>query len=136
MTPGHLSVETHPDHPGLVRLRVAAQPPTPTPRLHCVVRFEDVTTARMHAHQHLRRHLVDIDSGLYRTDPLTACAAIAAIALPQRHIALDPELAADPRYTRLIDRTRIRNRRIDRLFNAVGLLALLLLLILALPVTP
>ncbi|AHF03780.1 hypothetical protein MARPU_07820 [Marichromatium purpuratum 984] len=128
MHSGHLIVETHPDHPGLVRLQACDQPPPVTSQLRCAIRFEDVDTARMHAHQRLRRRLVDVDAGLYRVDPITACAAIAAIALPHRRVMIDPAVESDPELATLIARYRAHNRRVDLVFNTIGAFALLLLL--------
>ncbi|RNE90360.1 hypothetical protein [Marichromatium sp. AB31] len=136
MHSGHLTVETHPDHPGLVRLQACDQPPSVTPQLRCAIRFEDVDTARMHAHQRLRRRLVDIDAGLYRVDPVTACAAIEAIALPHRRIMFDPAVESDPGLAPLIARYRTHTRRVDLVFNAIGVFALLLLLALGILLGP
>ncbi len=43
---------------------------------------------------------------------------------------LDPELAANPRLSAAIEQRRTRRRWINRAWNAVGILAILLLLLL------
>lgn len=131
---GYLLVETHPTHPGLVRIREADQAPAdaasaPGPRLRYAARFDDVSAARMHAHERLRRRLVDVDSGLYRGDAVTAVAAVEAISLSHRRIYLDPDLAREPRLAEAIAAHQIRQARIERIWRAVGLAAVLLLIL-------
>lgn len=131
---GYLLVETHPTHPGLVRIREADQAPTddaaaPGPQVRYAARFDDVAAARMHAHERLRRRLVDVDGGLYRSDPLTAVAAVEAIALRHRRIYLDPDLAREPGFAEAVAAHRARQARIGRIWQAVGAAAVLLLIL-------
>jgi hypothetical protein len=137
MRQGYLSVETHPDHPDQVRIVPSERAPdTPdatrpdqhAARVRCVVRFEDLDAATMHAHTALRRRLVDIDDHRYRVDPVTAVAAIDAIGLRHQRIHLDPELANDPALARAIEQLRARRQRRDVIWNGVGLTALIWLL--------
>ena len=95
-----------------------------------VAAFDSLAIALMHAQTALRRCLIDVEAGLYRTDPLTAVAAVDAIDLRHQVRYLDPELAADPRLSVLTGQRRARRRRIDRVWTAVGILAILLLLLL------
>ena len=83
----------------------------------------------MHAHTALRRGLIDIDAHLSTADPVTAVGAIDAIVLSHRRVYLDPELAADPALEAEIGRRRRMHRRIDRIWNGVGIAAILLLII-------
>jgi len=133
MQGGYLLVETHPTHPGLVRIRTADQAPAgraggDQPRLRYAARFDDISAAQMHAHSQLRRGLVDVDSGLYRADPITAVAAAASIGLRHRQIYLDPELASNPRLDAEIARRCARRQRISAIWDAVGIGALIFLL--------
>lgn len=135
MQGGYLLVETHPAHPGLVRIRTAEQAPAEpvnddaeAPRLRYAARFVDLSAAQMHAHELLRRHLVDVDSRLYRADAITAVSAAASIGLSHRRVYLDPELAADPALAEAIARRRTRRQRAWRMWDAIGIGALLFLL--------
>ncbi|MGE5152517.1 MAG: hypothetical protein ACM3ST_00745 [Bdellovibrio bacteriovorus] len=140
MRQGYLLIETHPNVPGRIRLStsdrlpgapqdLAASEPPARPQTRYVALFTDLAVASMHAHSALRRDLVDIDSRLYRTDPVKAVAALESIALSHRRIYLDPELAADPRLDAEIARRRARQRRRDQVWNGIGILAVLLLLL-------
>jgi hypothetical protein len=138
MRQGYLLIETHPDHPGQVRLQGAEHlpdqsptdsVPSPHPRVRYAARFGDLDTALMHAHTALRRRLIDIDARLYGADAAMAVAAVDAIDLSHRRIYLDPDLAADPALEAEIGRRRRRHRCIDRIWNGIGIAAVLLLII-------
>ncbi len=136
MRHGYLIVESHPDHPGLVRVAALDQWPTgpatghqSPAQTHYVVLFADIGTALMHAHTALRRHLVDIDTRLYQADPVFAVAAVSALELPHRPIYLDPGLIDSPALAEGIAQRQRRYRRNDRAWNLVGILAILFLLL-------
>jgi hypothetical protein len=140
MRQGYLLIETHQGFPERVRLLTADRPPgttldtapaglSVTPQIRYAARFSDLDAALMHAHTALRRQLIDIDAHLYRIDPVRAVAAVEAIALPHRQVFLDPELKSDPLLRTEITRRQRRQRLTDRIWNGVGALALLLLLI-------
>jgi hypothetical protein len=99
------------------------------PQIRYAALFNDLNVALMHAHTALRRGLIDIDAQLYRANPARAVAAIDAIDLSHRRVYLDPELAADPALDAEIGRRRRMRRRIDRIWNGVGIAAILLLII-------
>ena len=143
MHSGYLIVETRADHAGRVRIYSAARQPTllaesqtpasEDPAIPCiryVAVFDSLDVALMHAQTALRGCLIDVDAGLYRTDPLTAVAAVDAIDLRHQVQYLDPALAADPRLSAATEQRRTRRRWIDRAWTAVGILAILLLLLL------
>jgi hypothetical protein len=141
MRAGYLTLETHPAHPGLVRLRgLEAAPPTPAPppadgdapTLRFAARFSDLDAALMHFHSGLRRALVDLDGRLYRAPLGDAVAVAEAIELPHRRVFIDPALAHDQRLANTVETLHRRHRRWDRFFNAVGIAALVLLAIRAL----
>jgi len=92
-------------------------------------RFDDLSAAHMHAHAALRRCLIDVDEGIYRSDPVSAIAAVSAIDLSHRVAYLDPGLESDPALVRTIAERRKRRELADRIWQAVGVIAALFLLI-------
>jgi hypothetical protein len=132
---GYLLVETDKRHPKLVRIReTASAPPLPARErpgsvVRYAARFDDVSAARMHAHTALRHRLVDVDAGLYRSDPIAAVAAVDASDLTHRRFYLDPLLANDPALDTAIAYRRQRRRIVDRIWHIVGGLAILLLVV-------
>lgn len=137
MTPGYLSVLTHDQHPGLVRLEVhvdlpdtASMPDSPM-RLRYVARFNDSDAALMHAHETLKRRLLDPDAHLYRVPLECAIAAVASLDLRHREIFMDSGLPAQSlaAIDHRIQRLQERHRRRERLFETVGYIAVGLLLL-------
>jgi hypothetical protein len=133
---GYLGVETHPDHPGMIRLVLAEHLPsaaTPDPdggRLRFAARFNDSEAALMHAHELLRRSLVDVDSHRYRAGSEDAIAAIESLALSHHDVYLDPDLDAGARErieTRR-DAFERRRRRSELIFQTLGYLGIGMLL--------
>jgi hypothetical protein len=137
MDRGHLIVETSDARPDWVRIYTSETPPPlpargepasgPRPRL--VVYFNDLSAARMHAHELLRRRLLDPEAGLYRATAVEAAAAVESIALTHRRVYLDPDLAARPGLHEGTSRLRARRLRADRTWRIVGAAAVLLLVI-------
>ncbi len=131
-------VQTRPDRPGLVRVLASeAAPGLPDhqggasnePRVRYVGSFNDLDAAQMHAHAALRHGLVDVETHLYRADPLDAVAKVDAIELPHRVLYLDPALAAEPRFAALGERLKSNHRRVDWIWRAAGVAGILLLLL-------
>lgn len=139
MRSGYLIVATRADRAGLVHIystdrqpAQAAESQDPAmPRICYAASFGSLDVALMHAQTALHGCLIDVEAGLYRTDPLTAVAAVDAIDLRHQVQYLDSELTANPRLSAAIERRRTRRRWINRAWNAVGILAILLLLLLA-----
>jgi hypothetical protein len=133
MHTGYLFIETHAGRPGLVRLAVAKRPPviddgpaTAQRRIRYLARFNDGDAALMHAHALLRRHLVDVNSRLYRADLASAIAAAQSLGLAHERLYLDPQLG-DAVLIRVETRTeelQRRRRTRDRLLYLLGYLAL------------
>jgi len=99
MQSGYLAIETHLDHPGIVRLVLSTEPPDPQAgahvdrRLRYVARFNDHEGALMHTHEILKRRLLDPDAHLYRVPLERAIAATESLDLKHRRIYLDPDLS-------------------------------------------
>lgn len=137
---GYLIVETRADRPGLVRVFGAPQAPSPAeietsdpsrPRVCYAAFFPALHVARMHAQTALRHSMVDAEAGLYRTDPVTATAAVDAIDLVHRRIFVAPEIESDPRLFAQIEKRCKRRRLANRIWTAVGILAIILLVLFA-----
>jgi hypothetical protein len=84
----------------------------------------------MHTHEILKRRLLDLDAHLYRAPLEHAIAAVESLDLRHRRIYIDPDLGDETRVeiARLTDQNRRRLRRKDALFEAIGYIALGLLL--------
>ncbi|WP_296807392.1 hypothetical protein [Thiocapsa sp.] len=137
---GYLVVETRADRPGLVRVFSTPQNPTPSdfeatdpsrPLIRYVAFFPALHVARMHAQTALRRGMVDAEAGLYRTDPVTAVAAVDAIDLSHRRVYLAPEIESDPAFAAAREQRRRRQRLANRIWTIVGVLAIILLVLFA-----
>jgi len=129
MHSGYLTIETDPSYPGTVRLRgMDAMPANHPTSLKYASRFTDLDAALMHFHRALRRQVVDLEQRVYRTPESNAIAVAEAIELPHRRVFIDPNLADNHDLTTEIDRLHRSHRHWDRLFDLVGVVALLLLL--------
>jgi hypothetical protein len=138
MHAGYLVIETNRSRPGIVRILEAASLPAEDrwgdqhregPRVRYIARFNDLSAGRMDAHRALRRRLMDVEGGLYRCEPLDAVAAVEASHLPHRTAYLDPDLAEDPRLSKIAATRRRRHRLADRIWRAIGVAAVLLLVL-------
>jgi hypothetical protein len=135
MDSGYLYLQTHADHPGMVRFlisdRLPSQGSNPPLRVSYIARFHDVESARMHVQNSLRHRLIDIDEHLYRVDLIDAIAVVAADNLGHEEIWIDDALAA-AEYDEIRSRTAIlrdRQRRSDEIWQWIGTGALVFLLI-------
>lgn len=133
---GFLAVETHQQKPGVVRLFLAEHSPAPElpggpqPEVRYVARFSDSEAALMHAHEHLKRRLVDPDARLYRVPVERAVAAVEAIGLRHHRVYIDPVLAEDESGAIAAETARLRRwaERKRRFFEAMGYIGIGLLL--------
>lgn len=133
---GYLSIETHEDHPGLLRLVLSGHSPDPEPTLHrvrrirYVARFNDREAGLMHTHEALKRHLLDPDTHLYRVSLERAIAAIESLGLSHRRIYLDPDLSAATRaqLDQFAARYRSRRQRLEAFFQTLGYIGVGILL--------
>jgi hypothetical protein len=136
MEEGYLVIETHAEHPRLVRVRKSETTPAEPvrgdqtdPRVRYIARFSDLSAAQMQTHARLRHHLVDVETGLYRCDPAIAVAAAQSLELRHRQIYLDPDLAEDEALGNAAAMHRRRHGLAERIWQAVGILAVVLLLV-------
>jgi hypothetical protein len=131
---GYLAVETHAEHPVLVHLVNSEREPDRRQsrfggRIRYVAKFRDIEAAGMHAHEFLRRSLVDVNNRLYRVDVSTAIAAICAIQLTHREIWRDPELteAELEKINHITKQHRKRQQRVETLIRIISYIALAML---------
>jgi hypothetical protein len=97
MRPGYLYLETRDDHPDMVRVRMSTELPSTQQgeegaSIRCISSYMDIDAAAMHVHEHLRRHLVDIDTHLYKVSLAEALAALETLSLTCRIVWTDPAI--------------------------------------------
>ncbi len=141
MNTGYLCISTHTDHPGLLRLLTSSQVPhLPNGRdasseiIRYGARFNDVQAALMHTHNLLRHCMLDSDARLYRVPLAQAIAAVESLGLAHERIYQDPGLEESllAQVTLETRQLRVRRKRCNRLIEAIGYLALGILLFQAL----
>lgn len=135
MKSGYLYLETHVQHPGLLRCLIKDRMPSTEAHagiaVRYVARFHDVEAAQMHLQNWLRRALLDIDEHLYQADLATAMAVVDSDDLRHERLWIDPELTEQERlrFQSLSEAYRTRRRRQDAVWLLVGRLALIFLLL-------
>ena len=97
MRSGYLYLETRDDHPGMVRVRMSTELPSTQQgeagaNIRAISSYQDVDAAAMHVHEHLKRHLVDIDRHLYSVSLAEALAALLTLSLTCRIVWIDPAI--------------------------------------------
>jgi hypothetical protein len=124
---GYLYLQTHPEHPGLVRFLVAERRPDPDrtdagASVRYIARFNDIDAARMHVQNALHRRLIDLDSRMYRTGLAEAIAVVEADNLSHEQVWIDPDLDENTlrQVGQLTEQGRARIRRWDRFWQTVG----------------
>ena len=136
MQAGYLTVETHAGHSGLSRLNLSSELPDPVPtgdaqpRIRYIAHFNDSDAALMHAHEILKRRLIDLDAHLYRVPAEHAAAAVESSDLRHRRVYLDPAFSDDSKLSidELSARFRNQRRRRDNVFQTMGYIGIALLL--------
>ena len=139
MRSGYLYLQTHQDHPELVRVLASEYVPStianaPLTAVRYIAHFNDMEVAKMHFHSEQRRYLVDIDSALYQIDILEGMATLEALDLRHQRVWIDPKLSALDlqRLDERVARHRRRHRRVDAIWRTVGYIAIALLAVSAL----
>ena len=136
MRAGYLYLQTHSDHPEMIRVLTSehsphnelGQPPTTIPY---IARFNDLDAAKMHFHNELRRKLVNIDANLYRVPLAEAIATIEAEELRHQRVWIDPALSASAlnQVETITAQQQKRHRRKNIIWRAVGVIAIFWLLL-------
>lgn len=139
MNSGFLSLITHPDYPGLVRTQIQDSLPELTSRedgseIRYLARFQDIDAALMHVQNMMRAALVDLENRIYRKPLEEMIACVEADALEHSRVWIDPALTAEEQahIDTMTEQLKSSRRRIDRIWQVVGLLGVLLLLLLSL----
>ncbi|MGD8911432.1 MAG: hypothetical protein PVI97_01615 [Candidatus Thiodiazotropha sp.] len=127
MKTGYLTLETHPDHQDMVRVKIMddlpnTQATTHGSQIRYIARFNDIEAGQMHLHNILHNDLVDLDNHLYLIDLKLAIAAIEADRLSHTRVWIDPSLS-DSERTLIDEQTnkfKQRHKRWDRIWLFVG----------------
>ena len=135
MKNGYITIETHPDHPGQIRVITSdIQPEPPTGidggTIRYIAGFNDVATAQMHVHEALKRKCEDIDARRYHAEIVEAIAAAESVELRHERIWMDPALdeSALAAIKEKVNKSHQRHRLIDRIARIVGGIAVALLI--------
>ena len=115
MSVGYIALQTHPEHPGLVRVVTLERVPEAKGGhldgdLRYILLYSNAFVARMHIHEGLRRRLVDIDQGLYRCDLGMAMAVCDTVAFHHKRVWQDPSVSEDTLASRAEWRARLEKR--------------------------
>lgn len=136
MKTGFLTLETHPDHSGLVRVRIVDKMPTLSTQadgteIRYVARFQDIEAGQMHVQNMMHRSLVNLEQRIYHRALAEMIACVEADELDHTRVWMDPavEGSESHRIADLVVRHRRHQRRIDLIWQSVGIAGLILLLI-------
>jgi hypothetical protein len=136
MKTGFLTLITHPEHPDLVRARILDEPPElkrqeDGSEIRYVARFKDGEAGLMHVQNAMHADLVDLESRIYRNSLSNMIATIEADSLDHKRIWLDPAIPLEEREQ--IDSLTLQKQKskqhIDRIWQIIGALAVLFLLL-------
>jgi hypothetical protein len=136
MKTGFLSLITHPEHPGLVRARIHYKLPElkrqkDGSEIRYLARFRDSEAGLMHVQNAMHAALIDRDNRVYRKPLAKMIACVEADNLDHERIWIDPQIPAEE-LERIDTQTRQRKvsqRPTDLIWQIVGYLGLLLLLL-------
>jgi hypothetical protein len=136
MKTGFLSLTTHPEHPGLVRARIHDKLPelqrqNDGGEIRYLARFRDSEAGLMHVQNAMHAALVDREQRIYCKSLVKMIACVEADTLDHERVWIDPEIPAEE-LEQINTQTRQRKvlrRRIDLIWQIVGYLGLLLLLL-------
>ena len=101
MEVGYLSLETHPDRPGMVRLVSSETDPRTektregSGKTRFILRFKDIDAAFLHAQTAMRRKLADLNNRLYNKTLGEAMGDLQAIQLDHEVVWTDPDISDD-----------------------------------------
>lgn len=136
MKAGFLTLETHPDHSGLVRVQMRDSLPElkrqeDGTEIRYVARFQDLEAGQMHVQNEMHRYLVDLENRIYRKALSEMIACVEADGLDHARVWIDPAISEkeSEHIASMILRLRKRHEMVDRIWQAVGIAGLVLLLI-------
>jgi hypothetical protein len=136
MKAGFLTLETHPEHSGLVRVRMRDHMPELTGQedgteIRYVARFQDLEAGQMHVQNTMHHYLVDLENRIYRKDLSEMIACVEADELDHTRVWVDPAISEkeSKHIKALVLRLRKRHKTVDLIWQAVGVTGLILLLI-------
>lgn len=139
MSGGYVYIETHPDHPGHLRLLQSEQQPAPDAgsegsSIRYIVRFNNLFRGYQVLQGQFSHEIVDTDQGLFKVELLDAIAKVETSPLSGERIWLDPELERDAgdQLAQRIGAIKQKRLRVDRLWKTVGFVFVALLLLRAL----
>lgn len=139
MKSGFLCLQTHLEHPGLVRIvsldKLPALPSENGPAaIRYVACFNDLEAGEMHLYQLIRRGLWDLEHRLYRGELEKIIADLESVDLEYRRIWMDPSFgkAQLDAIARRSSRRKRERRYRQFAWHAAGAAGVLLLLLLAL----
>ncbi|MCU7936528.1 MAG: hypothetical protein KZQ99_16900 [Candidatus Thiodiazotropha sp. (ex Dulcina madagascariensis)] len=127
MKTGYLTLETHPEHRGLVRVLVKEELPNTQAasygsKIRYIARFDDIEAGQMHLHNLLHHTLIDLDNHIYRIDLDWVIAAIEAVDLRHNRVWIDPSLSDSEK--QVIDaqtaKLKLRHKRWNTFWLIVG----------------
>ncbi|MBV2094894.1 MAG: hypothetical protein AB2593_11025 [Candidatus Thiodiazotropha sp.] len=127
MKTGYLTLETHPEHQGMVRVMVKDELPNTQDgsygsHVRYIARFNDIEAGQMHLHNMMHNQLVDLDNHIYRIDLNRAIAAIEADDLNHARVWIDPSLSDSDRsqIDQQASRFKLRHKRWNTFWLFVG----------------
>lgn len=136
MKTGFLTLITHPDHQGLVRVIIRDRLPEIKKQddgseIRYVARFEDIDAGMMHVQNIMHSALVDLENRIYRGSLPQIIATVEADYLDHSRIWMDPVLSEEnlEEIDALIKQQKASQRRTNRIWQIVGWLGLLLLVL-------
>lgn len=136
MKTGFLILETHPEHSGLVRVRRGDKVPELTSQrdgtvIRYIARFQDVEAGQMHVQNVMHNRLMDLENRIYRSDLCEMIACIEADGLDHARVWMDPTITKpeSERIESMVLLRRHRQKVVDLIWQTVGIIGLLLLLI-------
>jgi hypothetical protein len=136
MNAGFLSLITHPEYPGLVRVCIHSLYPEQKHQkdgseIRYLARFVDSEAGLMHVQNAMHSALVDRNNHIYRKSLSQMIVCVEADSLDHEQVWIDPEIPAEEleRIDILTRQRKVSRQRIDLTWRVVGYLGLLLLLI-------
>ncbi|MCU7801612.1 MAG: hypothetical protein KZQ96_00325 [Candidatus Thiodiazotropha sp. (ex Lucinoma borealis)] len=127
MKTGYITLETHPDHTGLVRVLTydelpGTQAANQGSAVRYIARFDDIDAGQMHLHNELHNALVDLDNHIYRADLKRMIAAVESDELHHKQVWIDPSLSDSEKeaINTQAAKLKLRHKRWNTIWLIVG----------------